>query len=77
MLAKQNNVKGATADAAVRVRGAVAAHAEQAVAQALAIVPTTVQTRVGRAEAPAIRDGSKSEKEPTDCCTGGPKRLIC
>ena len=77
MLAKQNNVKGATADAAARARGAAVAHVEQAAVQALVIVPTTVQTRAGRAEAPVIRDGSKSEKEPTDRCTGGPKRLIC
>ena len=76
MLAKQNNVKGATADVAVRVRSAVVVHVEQAVVQVLVIVPTTVQTRVGSVEVPVIRDGSKSEKEPTDCCTGGPKRLI-
>ena len=48
----------ATADVAVRVRGAAVDHAEQAAVQVLVIVPTTAQTRVGRAEAPAIRDVS-------------------
>lgn len=43
MLAKQNNVKGATADAAARVRGAAAVHVEQAVVQVrkvLKVCPT-------------------------------------
>ena len=63
----------ATADARVRARGAVAVHVEQTVVQVLVIVATAVQTRVGSAEVPVIRDGA--EREPTDCCTGGPKTL--
>ena len=46
----------AAADVRVRVRGRVVVHVEQPVVQALAIVTTDVQTRVGRVEVPVIRN---------------------